>query len=94
MIEFLIVIFILLNALDTFVSIYALKLGMHEKYPIMAKIVNNYGIIGFLFVKVIVMGVVLIFSDLFHLDTLIILNILYTLIVSNNGLKLYIHRSS
>jgi len=93
MVEILILIFIILNALDTFVSIYALKLGMHDKNPVMALIVKHAGIMGFLLIKIALMIIVMVFAGSFHTDSLVILNILYTMIVANNTLKLYIARN-
>lgn len=93
MTEILIILFIALNALDTFVTIYALKRGMHEKNPLLQIVLHHLGLIGFLFIKVAIILILIFFATSFSIDSLVILNVIYALVVINNMLKLYIYRS-
>lgn len=93
MAEILIIIFIILNAGDTFISMYALKRGMHEKNPLLYFIIHHTGLLGFLLIKVAIILVLVFFASAFSLDSLVILNIVYAMIVLNNYLKLYMYRS-
>lgn len=87
---FLVVLFALLNAIDIFVTMYAIKVGLHEKNPIIHLVMKHLGMLGVLGTKFIIVLGIIIFIDSFSEESLVLLNIIYSLILLNNLLKLYI----
>ena len=90
-VNLLILLFVVLNIVDTFITLYSIKVGLHEKNPFINYITHKAGLLGLLVLKSIMIIVIILFSGWFAVESLLILNILYVLIVTNNLLKLYVH---
>lgn len=94
MATFLVILFVVLNAIDVLVTMYALSAGLHEKNPIVHLIIRHIGIIGLLTLKALIIIALVYFVSSFSIESLVLLNVIYVLVLLNNMLKLYMHKEN
>lgn len=80
----LIIVFLLVNYIDTITTLQAMKTGLSEHNPILASIIEKLGSKGFIWSKFIT-SILFIFIALeLSIDSLVIVCLIYMLVVVNN----------
>ena len=88
----LIVVFVFLNIVDTLITIFSIKKGLVEKNLFLNYVLNKFDLWGFALLKFIIIFIIVMYSGLFAIESLVIINIVYLLIVLNNVVKIFAYK--
>lgn len=86
----LFIIFILLNILDIVTTVIALDNGLIERNLVLNYALKHLGIVGLIAVKTVIIIIMYINISVFSIQSLILLNIVYLLLIIYNLLKVHL----